>query len=118
VLGLPVQRVEVQLDGTVGLRTQVSLVVISAADDRAMLELQVPGGHWPRRIGRLPAPPGTELITTAAAGALLGVSPRTILPGCMLASCRSQGRMRMPMGRHATCSIRGGRQSCDPYGTR
>jgi hypothetical protein len=79
VLGMPVQRVEVQPNGTVGLRTDAGLVIISAADYRAMLELQVPGGHWPRRMGRLPAPPGTELITTAVAGELLGVRSRTIL---------------------------------------
>src|SRR6185295_2804600 len=52
VLGMPLQRVEVQRDGTVGLRTDAGLVIISAADDRAMLELQSPGGHWPRRQGR------------------------------------------------------------------
>jgi hypothetical protein len=79
VLGMHVQRVEVQPDATVGLLTDAGLVVISADDYRAMLELQLPGGHWPRRLGRLPTPPGTDLISTAAAGELLGVSSTTIL---------------------------------------
>src|SRR5262245_41132211 len=79
VLGMDVHRVEIQPDATVGLVTDAGLVVISDDDYRKILDLQLPGGHWPRRMGRLPDPPKMELISTEEAGKLLDVSPNKIL---------------------------------------
>jgi hypothetical protein len=79
VFGLDVHRVEVQIDGTVGLLTDAGTVIISADDYTKLLDLQLPGGHWPRRMGRLPDPARTVLITTAEAGKVLGVSAAKIL---------------------------------------
>lgn len=79
VLGLDVQRVEVQIDGTVGLLTDAGIVIISTDDYIKLLDLQLPGGHWSRRMGRLPDPPRSVLITTAEAGKLLGISACKIL---------------------------------------
>jgi hypothetical protein len=79
VLGMDVHRVEILPDATVGLVTDAGLVVISNDDYHKMLDLQLPGGQWPRRMGRLPDPPKTELISTEEAGKLLGVSPNKIL---------------------------------------
>jgi hypothetical protein len=79
VLGMDIHRVEIQPDATVGLVTDAGLVVISEDDYRKMLDLQLPGGQWPRRMGRLPNPPKTELISTEEAGKLLSVSPNKIL---------------------------------------
>ena len=79
VLGMEVHRVEIQPDATVGLMTDAGLVLISGDDYCDMLDLQLPGGHWPRRMGKLPEPPRSELISTVAAGELLGVSANKIL---------------------------------------
>jgi len=79
VLGMAVHRVEVQPDSTVGLITDAGMVVVSSDDYRKMLDLHLPGGHWPTRMGRLPEPPGATLVSTYAAGELLGVSQAKIV---------------------------------------